>query len=85
MITDRSIEFFSHAEMMEGVCALLLLSLLRPAGGDLNAGFMRDFFTRFPHFPAFSMFQVSSEIQNLEKNILILKNTVVMFHKNCRK
>ena len=63
---DRSIEFFSHAEMMEGVCALLLLILLRPAAGDLNAGFMRDFFTRFPHFPAFSMFQVSSEIQNLE-------------------
>jgi hypothetical protein len=53
--------------MMEGVCALLLLILLHPAAGDLNAGFMRDFFTRFPHFPAFSMFQVSSEIQNLGK------------------
>jgi hypothetical protein len=69
MTTDLSIVLFSHAEMMEGVCALLLLSLLRPAAGDLNAGFMRDFFTRFPHFPAFSMFQVSSQIQNLRKKI----------------
>jgi hypothetical protein len=43
---------------------LLLISLLpaataaAAAAGHLDGGFMRDFFARFPHLPAFSLFEV---------------------------
>ena len=50
--------------MMVGVPLLLLVVVLvslESAGGDYNAGFMRDFFARFPHLPAFSMFRVGQK------------------------